>query len=166
MNQQRIFERLKAIVQDQIPAIEQNLIIQESNGYSVFGRYYVAKQQHQYVVTKNHSAVGVFESLQTAISWCVADKYGQRYLANEILQLETQRIVEQQDYTARYQIWQRMSEPQREQLRFKIEDRHGRLTAIKQRLSECVDRAKYWQLKGFNNETSRTGRTASNRTSR
>ena len=166
MNQQRIFERLKDIVKDQIPTIEQNLIFRDEAGYSVFGKYYIRKQEHVFVVTKNLSPAGTFGSLQTAISWCIADKYGQRYLANEILQLDTQHIVEQQDYTARYKIWQKMKEPQREQLRFKIEDRQARLTAIKQRLSECIDRAKYWQTKGFNNETSRTGRSSPNRTSR
>lgn len=166
MNQQKIFERLKDIVKDQIPTIEQNLIFRDEAGYSVFGKYRIAQQGQLYNVTKNLSPMGMFGSLQTAMSWCIADKYGQRYLAEEISKLDNQHTIEQQDYTARFYIWQKMTGAQREQLRFKIEDRKIRLTAIKQQLSECIDRAKYWQTKGFNNETSRTGRSSPNRTSR
>jgi hypothetical protein len=34
---------------------------------------------------------------------------------------------------------------------------------VDERLTKCVNVAKYWQLRGFNNETARAGRSASHR---
>jgi hypothetical protein len=48
----------------------------------------------------------------------------------------------------------------------KIDTKRCRLQQLDFRLDKCVNLAKYWQTQGFNNETVRTGRTPSKRTSR
>jgi hypothetical protein len=48
----------------------------------------------------------------------------------------------------------------------KVEHRREQLARVSDQLTKCVNLAKYWQIRGFNNETARTGRSASQRTSR
>ena len=43
----------------------------------------------------------------------------------------------------------------------KLRTRKDRLKLLDNELSKCINLAKYWQIRGFNNETVRTGRTTS-----
>ena len=153
MKEQRIYQRLKEIVVDDLPAIERKIIVKEANGYSVFGRYYIEARPGEFVVRKYNNVQGTFGTLQTALSWCIADKFGKQYLAQEIAELEKRRINLAQDYEVRSKIWQTMSSERKDLLRFKIENRRSQLSAVQQQLTKCVNQAKYWQTKGFNNET-------------
>jgi hypothetical protein len=54
----------------------------------------------------------------------------------------------------------------REAVHSKIDSRKYRLRCIAEQLDKCINLAKYWQIRGFNNETARTGRTPPHRTNR
>ena len=88
-------------------------------------------------------------------------------LANEILSLENKRLTVDADLYVRTQIVKRIKDVERlEYLQIKLTHRREKLKHIKLQLDKCVSLAKYWQLKGFNNETARTGRQPTNRTNR
>jgi hypothetical protein len=118
-------------------------------------------------VFKNESAQAVFSSVKTALSWCVSDKYSQRRLRDEIERLDAKKMLLQADLAVRSAS---LGKGTKRELRAiaedKINERKYRLKRLDLQLAKCINLAKYWQLRGFNNETSRTGQQPSHRTSR
>jgi hypothetical protein len=55
---------------------------------------------------------------------------------------------------------------QREIILTKLENKILKKKEIENRLAKCVNWAKYYQQRGFDNETARIGRAAANKTSR
>jgi signal recognition particle GTPase len=105
--------------------------------------------------------------LPTALSWCIADKYQQHHLSTDIMRLEQQKLLLTADIRTRSTLNARIrSQDLRESVEAKIATRRARLQIVDERLTKCVNLAKYWQQRGFNNETARTGRTPSHRSSR
>ena len=54
----------------------------------------------------------------------------------------------------------------RESIGTKLETKIIRKKQLENQLTKCVNLAKYWQQRGFNNETARTGRNQPNKASR
>jgi hypothetical protein len=103
----------------------------------------------------------------TALSWCIADKYQQHNLSTNIMRLEQQKLLLTADIRTRSTLNTRIrSQDLRESVEAKLATRRSRLQQVDERLTKCVNLAKYWQQRGFNNETARTGRTPSHRSSR
>jgi signal recognition particle GTPase len=101
------------------------------------------------------------------LSWCIADKFQQYNLSTDIIRLEQQKLLLQADIHTRAALSKGIrSADLRENVEVKIATRRSRLQIVNERLTKCINLAKYWQQRGFNNETARTGRTPSHRSSR
>lgn len=135
-----------------------NAIIRTGDEIRAFGKYTITKNQTSYQVYRSATLAAEPSSGKVAISWCVADKYGKDALAQQLvsLDLEIERrlndiehykhiLAVSQDTAKKYVISDRLFES------------HARLKYAKEHLEECVNLAKYWQLKGFRDETARTG---------
>lgn len=167
MKKQVAFNKLQRLIAPDVPFIEKNFIFDVGNDYEVFGDYYIAKTDIGYTVHKQKRLVSDFTSTRTALSWCIADKYKQHSLADEILMLDARSRELNYDLQVRSQLIKSIkSAEKREFLQIKIIHRKDRLKHVEEQLNKCVSLAKYWQQRGFNNETARTGRSSSYRTSR
>ena len=169
MNQQKpTLDRLLEMVKPDLPTIEKNAIVKDDDGsWLVFGRYRIDRYKSHYTVKRYLNTIGIFSNLRSALSWCVADKFGQYKLANDILHLEKQYHLLRDDLRVRSNLAAQIRQNDRyESVQIKLEQKKIRLRTIETRLDKCINLAKYWQLRGFNNETARTGRSASQRTSR
>lgn len=155
------------MVAQDLPALAKNIIVPADKGYQVFGVYNILKSRGLYRVEKYSKPVGDFSQMRTALSWCVADKYQQHRLAENILRLDQVHQALGDDLHIRSRIAQNIRPAQRaEAIKIKIDRKRMAVEDIKFQLDKCVNLAKYWQLRGFNNETARAGRTASHRTHR
>jgi hypothetical protein len=154
------------IVNEDLPELQENLIVGNSDGYSAFGHYNISRKEHGYQVKRKQAVIAIFSEMRTALSWCIADKYKQLHLANDILDLDQQKQTASADYRVRYRLYEQLSANKQALIEQKIEARRDRIIAINNKLSQCVGIAKYWQIRGFNNETERIRRTASNRKNR
>ena len=167
MNQRRAIERLRELVEPDLKALAPNIIIPDGSGYLVFEIYALRPDRGLWQVSKANNLLGTMTSLKSAISWCVADKYRQHRLSSEIMRLDQQKLLLESDIRTRGALAKRSPNTSKsEAIRAKLDMRVRRLQDVDQRLSKCLNVAKYWQLRGFDNETSRSGRTASNRTYR
>ena len=167
MKQQRALDRLEQIISPDFDEICKNVIFEEENGVSAFGVYFLERNEFGVCVTKNHLYKGDFSSMRTALSWCVADKYNQFTLKEEIQRLDKLRWDLKTDLDTRLKITQRIKDPARaEVIETKLSTKRHKLQAISNRLDKCVSLAKYWQIRGFNNEIARTRRTSPDRTNR
>ena len=165
MKRQQAIERLHSILEQDLSTIEKNVIVPDGSGYMAFGRYHIQSLDGVYEVTKYQLVCGHFTSLRGAISWCIADKYNQHRLRSDIHRLEKQKLMLQSDFKVRSALAKR-SKNSHDGIDAKLETRQYQLAQIEFQLDKCINQAKYWQIRGFNNETQRTGRTPSHRTNR
>lgn len=167
MKQQVAFKKLQRIIAADIPFIKKNFIFDIGNDYDAFGDYYISKTDIGYTVHKQTVLIGDFTTTRTALSWCIADKQKQHTLADNILVLDARNRELTHDLHVRSQLIKSIkSAEKRDFLQIKIIHRKDRLKQVEDQLDKCVGLAKYWQQQGFNNETARTGRPSSIRTSR
>ena len=167
MKKNQALARLQQLIEPELLALERNIIIADGSGFIVFGCYRIDPQSGHYRVSKHGDDRGEFSVVPTALSWCIADKYQQHNLSTNIMRLEQQKLLLTADIRARSTLNTRIrSQDLRESVEAKLATRRSRLQQVDERLTKCVNLAKYWQQRGFNNETARTGRTPSHRSSR
>jgi hypothetical protein len=153
MKKHQALARLQQLIEPELLALERNIIIPDGAGFIVFGCYRIDPQSGDYRVSKHGDDRGEFSAVPTALSWC--------------MRLEQQKLLLTADIRARSTLNTRIrSQDLRESVEAKIATRRSRLQQVDERLTKCVNLAKYWQQRGFNNETARTGRTPSHRSSR
>jgi hypothetical protein len=145
-----------------------NLIWQNDSGeYEAFGKYRIIPQRPGYRVFCSATEVGTFYSTKTALSWCIADKHNAYNTARELLTVDNKLTALTQDINTRAAIGDRCKSPElRETILTKLESKIIHKKQLENQLTKCVDWAKYMQLRGFDNETARTGRSQPNKTSR
>ena len=167
MKKQQAFKKLQTIVAADLPEIERNSILKDGEDVVAFGNYRIQPIRGMFAVTRWADTVAEFSSSRLALSWCIADRYQKYTLANDIMRLGRQQNLLRADLQVRSALSKKIQQPHwRENVELKIQRKKQRLQYIEIQLDKCVNLAKYWQLRGFNNETARTGRTASPRTSR
>ena len=154
------------MVAQDLAALAPNTILPDGRGYLAFEIYSIQPEQGLWRVTKRGDLQAVMTTVRSAVSWCVADKYAQHRLSTDILQLDQHKLQLENDITARENLAKRRLSISTDAIAAKLATRRWRLQQIDERLTKCVNVAKYWQLRGFNNETARAGRTASYRTHR
>jgi hypothetical protein len=164
MNSQ-IEQKLEAILESDFDLIKNNLIYKDNDRYVAFNRYTIIPGTYSVQVYRYSHAVGEFTSLKTALSWCIADKYQQEILAQSILRLDGECGRLAVDVALTQRSVPRMKNPeQRETVKLKLDHKKAILNLAQNRLEECTGLAKYWQIRGFNNEIARTRRQAPIRT--
>jgi sulfur transfer complex TusBCD TusB component (DsrH family) len=148
--------------------IVNNLIWQNDAGeYEVFGKYRIVPMRPGYQVFCSATDAGTFHSTRTALSWCIADKHSSYNLARELLETDNKLYSLNQDISARTAVGERSKDPNfRDIIATKLESKIINKKRLENQLTKCVNWAKYCQQRGFENETARTGRTKSNKTSR
>ena len=130
------------------------IVDSESGSYVAFGRYHLEPQAHGYSVSTWDRLIHVFSNKRTAISWCVADKYHQYNLANNIQTLDSKRQQLASDiHCRRAQAQQGRTEDFYETVNTKIQPKQELLDSVTAELEKCINSAKYLQLRGFSNET-------------
>ena len=165
MNPIKEFER--ALHQEFKDILPNTIFKNDDGSYSVFGHYRIEPNNPGYFVYCAATEVGVFTSTRTAMSWCIADKYKSFNTAREILELDKKLDTLSNDISARIAIAERSNKWEfRDSIGTKLETKIIRKKKVENELTKCVNWAKYIQQRGFNNETVRTGRNTSNKTSR
>lgn len=159
-------QRLEQLVEAEVEQLKNHTIFDDGNHYYVFGRYEIVKKSAgNYQVIKGNTPIKTFSASRSALSWCIADKYNNNELANNIQKLDEEKIRLSNDLAVRQQILKKIQDPQRKEITFtKITARKQSLKLIENRLAKCVSLAKYCQIRGFNrDETARTRRTQQTR---
>jgi hypothetical protein len=159
--------KLQSLFESDLEIVERNVIFRDQDRYSVFGMYDIETLPDHVTVTRQQETVAEFCDLRSAMSWCIAKKYQQAELADNIVKLDREHNRLQQDIDFDRELLNRIKDRDR---RFvvstKIDHHRGRLGQIKDRLSKCISRAKYCQIRGFNDEIARTRRPAPHKPSR
>jgi len=156
------------LFKSEFAAVQANSIWKNEAGeYEVFGRYRIVKENTSYRVFCSLTDAGLFHSTRSALSWCIADKFEHYNTAREILDLDNNLHFLTVDINARATIGDRTKNADlHEIILTKLESKIILKKEIENRLANCVNWAKYYQQRGFDNETARIGRAAANKTNR
>jgi hypothetical protein len=161
-------QELEAWVRNELRTIMPNFIWRNDAGeYELFGKYRIVPTRPGYTVYCHANAVGEFSSTKTAVSWCVADKYRDYNLAREIYNTDSRLTAVSNDVFVRAGVANRSKRADfRESIDIKLESKIIRRKELENQLTKCVNLAKYLQQRGFDNETARSSRNGTNKTSR
>lgn len=165
MNLEQDFLRL---VKQEFKDINDTLIWKDENGdFHVFGHYKIVPEKPKYHVFCGATEVGPFNSTRAALSWCIADKHKLFSLARDILTQDTKLGLLTQDIQTRAGAADKSTKVEfREIIGTKLESKIIRKKQIEQALNKSINFAKYYEQRGFANETARTSRNPNNKTSR
>ena len=152
-------EKVTRLFQREIQNLSPNTIWQNNNGvYQVFGHYQIFTENNGFKVFCHSTEVGVFATTRTALSWCIADKYRAYNTARELLTLDNKLTALTNDITVRTAVGDRSRDAGlRETIMVKLENKIMQKKQLENELTKYVNWAKYYQQRGFNNETARTG---------
>jgi hypothetical protein len=161
-------QEIEQFIRNELKQVMPNMIWRDDNGdYEVFGKYKIIPQHPGYEVWTHATCVGVFTSTKTALSWCIADKYRDYNLARELLNIDNYLSHLSNDIFTRAAVASRTKKIQlREDIETKLETKIIRRKELEKQLDKCINLAKYLQQRGFNNETARSSRNGTNKTSR
>jgi hypothetical protein len=149
-------KKLEAFAEREIVALADNLILADGNQYFLFGRYELEKLDHGVSVTYQDNLIAVFGNAKIAVAWCIADKFKQLNIARQIQQLDQERTRYIDDIAVKRLLMSRSKNYDfKDMVSVKILHQQRQYQAIDTELSKCVNLAKYWQYRGFNNETQR-----------
>jgi len=135
-----------------------NALFRSGDDVHAFGRYLIHRTEDGYQIFRGATLAAQTDSSRVAISWCIADKLNKHDLTQEMVwadqavawrtrEIEYFRhtLAVSQDLQKKYVVTDRLN------------DALTKLRYAQDRLDKCLNLAKYWQHKGFNDETSRTG---------
>ncbi len=167
MKDERTLRRLEEVLKSSLNELLPNAIIPYKNGYEAFGEYEIMPEHGVWKVYRCYRDPMEFSSSRVALAWCIAHKLQQIHLYMDIERLDHEKVMLVSDLSVRTRLREQIKNTQTSEIvDVKLSARKHRLEHVETTLTKCVNRAKYLQIRGFNNETARTGRTAPNRTSR
>ena len=160
--------KLEAFAAKEILNLTDKLIVSDGRGgIMAFGKYNIIPTDYKFIVNIKNQDPVTFGSKRSAISWCIADQHNQLTLARIIHTLDTKKHTLAADIHCRKTLADRSKhEDFYECVSTKIQSKIDRLSALDAELEKCLISAKYMQIRGFSNETARTGRPVANKTNR
>jgi hypothetical protein len=133
------------------------IFVDDDHGIIAFGRYHLHSNQAGCTISMHDDSRLTFSNKKTAMSWCIADKYQQYALANTIQILDQKRQLLSADVAhARRKVATARRSDFAETVEAKLSLKLTQLQAIDTELEKCIKTAKYFQIRGFSNETART----------
>ena len=147
-------QKLAQLAQRELPALMDRLIVKDDRGFQVFGRYRIEPKDHGYSVLRNTDPVAQFRQTRTALAWCIADRMNHINLACQIASLEAISTRYSNDIHTRTNIGEQIGAGQQwEIISHKLARRTQQRLAVDSELEKCISQAKYYQIRGFYNET-------------
>lgn len=147
-------QKLAELAQRELPRLMDKLIIPDDRGFSVFGRYRIDKNPQGYVVSKLSHKLAVFRQARTALAWCIADRINNINLASQIVNLENISVRYHNDIEVRAGVGSKTQSGQQwETISHKLSRRKQQAASVDSELEKCIGQAKYYQIRGFRNET-------------
>ena len=168
MNQEELVAKLERLLGADVGLIQENLILTDEQGrYHLFGRYEIQQQKHKVLVKLPNREAIEFGLMRAAVSWCIADKCNQYSLCDEIKRCDQRLQHNHQDHQVLAHVARRIQDSDRKAIaEIKSDEARLKYLFAREQLTKCVSRAKYFQIRGFNDEIARTRRPTPTRTSR
>jgi len=135
-----------------------NSVLETEHSIQAFGCYTIKKNSTSFTIYKNKVYATETFSSRSALAWCIADKYFIKNLRQNISMFDYQLNCKKTDMNLFKNLMNKnLDSQQRWAVEDKLQDAVYKAKRIKNQLDKCINSAKYYQLKGFENEASRLG---------
>ena len=138
INLQKFKQKIKDLYSNEHPMIRE-----VSNGYKLFDKYVIIKDNDEYKLYKNNEYMATVSLSRSAVSWCVADEQRDWQLANEIVRLDRLVAGKQFDIEVHKIQSSKGKKDKRELHQDLYLDSLIRLKAAKANLDNCINLTKY-----------------------
>lgn len=157
-SQSKIIDKIESIAASELAKISQNTIIREGNVVECFRYYTITYIGKSWQVSKHEQYVADFESLRTAVSWCIADKSNYNIISQQIKYHGSSLVPKLSKLKSITQFANRICKT--DKVRYEIAQHQisyirAKINGSKEQLNKLIDLTKYIQFKGFNDETPR-----------
>jgi hypothetical protein len=167
MNSTQIIRRLERMVSKDLPSLENLLILRHDNKYALFNRYVIEEIREDYHVWRSATYAGVFHNRRSAVAWVLSDRANSDELCRKIMNLDREKFNLDNNIMRYQHVARNTKDFAREEiLQLRLINDRATVKQVNLELNKCIDRAKYFQIQGFNNETVRTISTTPNRANR
>jgi len=163
-----VLAKLESVLASDFDTAKNNIMVpNQDGGYHLFGLFDVLEHSGVVAVFRNSEKIQEFSTMRHAVSWCIAEKYQQLQLSTDILRLDRDyQRLKNNGVTMSAMLARIRDRARRAVARAKHDDNAWKISQLQNQLEKCVARAKYLQIRGFNDEIARTRRPAPHRTSR
>lgn len=159
LDNKKVARLLENIVTQQLAANE-NTLFRNGDEITAFGDYKIIKHDQHFQIFKKQEHIIDTAYIKTALSWCVADKFNLYQLKRDLIQHDISVSKHANDIIFYKHIIKRsVDSNHKTTVLARLSNTIGEINSAKIRLNKCINSAKYWQQKGFENETSRLGNT-------
>ena len=151
-------QKIEAWAEKELTRHVESIILDDGDGsFIVFGRYCIEPVNNTFQVSTWDKVIHCFSSKKTATCWCTADFQKHYNLSQMILILDRKKQALAADIYCRKTLGERgKHEGFYEIVNMKVQPKIDLYNSVNAELEKCVNRAKYLQIRGFNNETART----------
>ncbi len=150
-------DKIIRFAQRELDLLKNELILPVEQGYFVFGQFSIQKENSGFSVIKKDEFLGTFSSAKVALSYCIAERAHNHNLSIKIQQLDQHYLSATNSLNSRKLMANRCrNSALKEILHTKIQHRRQQQYYLENQLEDCVKMAKYFYLRGLNNETHRT----------
>jgi hypothetical protein len=157
MRMRRIPKKVERWVSKELDSVKNNLVMRNNAAdYEVFGKYRIIQKDNRSDVYDASILLTTLSSNKVALAWCTASKFNMLNLAHRIEAVDQRLYALKNDIKVRVNIATNSKKEQfKRDLLCKVETKLLRQKQLEYELKECVSLAKYYQQRGFNNETAR-----------
>ena len=153
------FRKLKSLTTHSLQSLSANIIVKVKDDYIVFNRYKISPTDYGYEVYRNSTLVHEFTNSRNALAWCILEKHARIEDANSLLGQDKRIGWLELDIDRQTQIMNTTQDNDRRALMAtKVTNNIHVRGDVKIKLQEQIELAKFYQQKGFNNETARTSK--------
>jgi hypothetical protein len=149
------YKKLEQIAAKEIVSLQDKMILPDSRGGVIaFTKYKISPDRRGFFVKPENQTGLHFHSRRNALSWCIADRIKNYSLARSIHSLDGKKFILENDISARKILAEKSNNQDfKEKVNTKLMSKILYLNQVKNELEKYVNLAKYWQTKGFRNET-------------
>jgi hypothetical protein len=154
------FRKLKSLTTHSLQSLSANIIVKVKDDYIVFNRYKISPTNNGYYeVYRNGTLIHEFTNSRNALAWCILEKNARIEDANFLLGQDKKIGWLELDIDRQTQIMNTTQDNDRRALMAtKVTNNIHVRGDVKIKLQEQIELAKYYQQKGFDNETARTSK--------
>lgn len=144
-------------VYKELDYVKSNLVLKNNDSeYEVFGKFRIVCKMGEAKVYQQTNLIGKFSSKRIAIAWCTAKKFNLVDLSAQIKITDQRLSALKDDIKVRSSLAANGKRAHfRDNLNCKLINKISRQKQLERCLEKCVNLAKYYQQRGFNNGTPR-----------
>lgn len=151
------YKKFKRLATQSLQSLSSGIIVKVKNDYLVFRRYQISPQDKLFAVQRSGVFVHEFTNSRNALAFCILEQNGRIEEAEHLLEQDKRIQRLEWDIEHRTHVLETTKDNDRRMLMADLVTNDIAVRSdIKIKLQPTIELAKYYQQKGFDNETART----------